>query len=107
MSLRLDRPKCRHSSAPMTRRPRGGLPGRNAMRSPPNPVVHLELHTGDLAGARAFYEDLCGWRSQRIETGAGSYLALGLGERLGGGMVSCPTERPGWVAHLGGPGGQQ
>ena len=70
------------------------------MRSPPNPVVHLELHTGDLAGARAFYEDLCGWRSQRIVTGAGSYLALGLGERLGGGMVSCPTERPVWLPYI-------
>jgi hypothetical protein len=41
-----------------------------------NPVVHLELHTGDLPLARALYGELCGWQSDWIETGAGSYLSL-------------------------------
>jgi predicted enzyme related to lactoylglutathione lyase len=63
------------------------------------PVVHLELHTGDLDGARAFYAELCGWRSERIDTCSGSYFALELGEGLGGGMVECPTERALWLPY--------
>src|SRR5436190_18510143 len=31
------------------------------------PVVHLELHTGDLDRARDIYSDLCGWRAERID----------------------------------------
>ena len=59
-----------------------------------NRVVHLELHTGDLARARAFYAEICGWRTQRIVTRTGSYHALELAETLGGGIVECPIERP-------------
>ena len=42
------------------------------MPAPSTPVVHLELHTGDLPGARAFYAGLCGWPSERIDAGNGS-----------------------------------
>jgi len=63
-------------------------------------VVHLELHTGDLAGARAFYAALCGWRGERVQTGAGSYLALALGGALGGGIVACPAERALWLPYV-------
>ena len=65
-----------------------------------NRVVHLELHTGDLAGARAFYAELCGWLPQRIDTRHGSYLALELGSGFGGGMVQCPIERPQWLPYV-------
>ena len=64
-----------------------------------NRVVHLELHTGDLAGAREFYAELCGWPAQRLETRHGSYLALELGA-LGGGIVACPTQRPLWLPYV-------
>ena len=64
------------------------------------PVVHLELHTNDLPGARAFYGDLCGWRPERIETDAGCYLGLELGRGLGGGMVECPTASPLWLPYV-------
>jgi predicted enzyme related to lactoylglutathione lyase len=64
-------------------------------------VLHLELHTGDLSGAGALYEELCGWRRERIETGHGSYLALGLGGTLGGGIVECPVKRPLWLPYVG------
>jgi predicted enzyme related to lactoylglutathione lyase len=66
----------------------------------PNPVVHLELHTGDLAGARAFYAELCGWRPTNIQTTSGSYLALELGGGLGGGIVECPVERSLWLPYV-------
>ena len=64
-----------------------------------NRVVHLELHTGDLAGARAYYEGLCGWEPHRIDCRCGSYLALELGG-FGGGIVECRTRRPMWLPYV-------
>ena len=61
------------------------------------PVVHLELHTGDLPGASAFYSELCGWRPEWIHAGGGSYLALDMGRRQGGGIVECTTAQPLWL----------
>jgi predicted enzyme related to lactoylglutathione lyase len=65
-----------------------------------NPVVHLELHTGDLQRARTFYTELCGWRPERIDAGCRSYLALELGGGLGGGIVECDTGRPLWLPYV-------
>ena len=59
-------------------------------------MVHLELHTGDLARASALYADLCGWRPEAI----GSYTAIELGNGMGGGMVECPTPRPLWLPYV-------
>lgn len=71
------------------------------MRPPrSNPVVHLELHTGDLARACGFYERLCGWRSERIDAPVGSYLALETGGEVGGGIVECETTRPLWLPYV-------
>lgn len=65
-----------------------------------NPVIHLELHTGDLRGAVAFYTDLFGWRPERIRAGTGSYVALGMGNGIGGGVVECPAERSIWLPYV-------
>jgi predicted enzyme related to lactoylglutathione lyase len=67
---------------------------------PANPIVHMELHTGDLSGASAYYAELCGWSPQRIEAGPGSYLALRLGNGFGGGIVECETARPLWLPYV-------
>jgi len=64
------------------------------------PVVHLELHTGDLPQARELYAELCGWRPEWIETRAGSYLSLELGDELGGGIVECGVGRPVWLPYV-------
>jgi predicted enzyme related to lactoylglutathione lyase len=64
------------------------------------PVVHLELHTGNLPGAKALYGQLCGWRSERVDAGCGSYLALQLGGGVDGGIVECATERPLWLPYV-------
>ena len=64
------------------------------MRS--RPVVHLELHTGDLPRACAFYGALCGWQPERVAT----YTALDLGAAIGGGVVECGTERPMWLPYV-------
>jgi predicted enzyme related to lactoylglutathione lyase len=64
------------------------------------PIVHLELHTGDVPDAQALYTDLCGWRATRIHAGRGSYLALDIDRRLGGGIVECETGRPLWLPYV-------
>jgi predicted enzyme related to lactoylglutathione lyase len=64
------------------------------------PVVHLELHTGDLAEAQALYAQLCGWRAERVDAGGGSYVALELGGGFGGGIVECETGRPLWLPYV-------
>ena len=63
-------------------------------------VVHLELHTGNLARACAFYTALCGWRTERIQTQSGSYRALDPGPGLSGGVVECDTERALWLPYV-------
>ncbi|HMA27189.1 MAG: VOC family protein [Solirubrobacterales bacterium] len=68
--------------------------------APANSVIHLELHTGDLQGAVAFYAQLFGWRPERIQAGEGSYLALGMGGRLGGGVVECEVRQPLWLPYV-------
>lgn len=68
----------------------------------PKPVVHLELHTGDLPRACAFYARLCGWRPRRIDGGCGIYWALDLGPATldGGGVVECATAHPIWLPYV-------
>jgi hypothetical protein len=66
----------------------------------PNSVIHLELHTGDLPGAVAFYGQLFGWRPERIRAGGGSYLTLGVGDRVGGGIVEAETRHPLWLPYV-------
>jgi len=70
------------------------------MLAPSTPVVHLELHTGDLSRARAFYAQLCDWRPDRVDTRHGSYHTFELGGGLGGGIVECATERPLWLPYV-------
>jgi predicted enzyme related to lactoylglutathione lyase len=66
----------------------------------PYPVVHLELHTGDLAGARDFYAGLCGWRQEQVEIASNSYQTLELSDALGGGIVECSVKRPIWLPYV-------
>jgi predicted enzyme related to lactoylglutathione lyase len=70
------------------------------MRGASKPVVHLELHTGDIQGARDFYGQLCGWQPEWVDGGHRSYLALELGRGLGGGIVECPVPRPLWLPYV-------
>ena len=65
-----------------------------------NGIVHLELHTGDLPGARTLYTELCGWRAEQVEAAGQPYLALELGRTLGGGIVECGTPRALWLPYV-------
>ena len=66
----------------------------------PHPVVHLELHTGALPSATAFYSQLLRWRPERIDAACGSYMALELGAGLDGGIVECGTRRAMWLPYV-------
>jgi uncharacterized protein len=59
-------------------------------------IVHLELHTSDLAQAGSLYAELLAWQPERV----GSYLALELGCELGGGIVECGTQRAVWLPYV-------
>ena len=65
-----------------------------------DPVVHLELHTGNLARASAFYTRLFGWLAETIEVGPCSYLSLNLGDGLEGGIVEHERESSLWLPYV-------
>ena len=69
-----------------------------------NPFVHIELHTGDLARAKAFYSQLFDWKLRDIPMpGGGTYTMISVGEGTGGGMMSnpAPSVPPHWLAYIG------
>jgi hypothetical protein len=65
-----------------------------------NPLVHLELRTGNLPRACAFYTGLFGWRAETVHAGSGRYLTLTLGDRIEGGVVEHDTEHPFWLPYV-------
>ncbi|HEX6461254.1 MAG TPA: VOC family protein [Thermoleophilaceae bacterium] len=66
----------------------------------PHPLVHLELHTDDLARATSFYERLLGWRGESVESGAGPYVTLDMGSDVTGGAVGCGTPKALWLPYV-------
>lgn len=62
------------------------------------PLVHLELHTADLAAACDFYGALLGWRPERVRAAGSSYHALDLAA-CSGGVVECGTDRALWLPY--------
>ena len=71
-----------------------------ALTSATTPIVHLELHTGDLGAARAFYAALCGWKPEEIEAAGRRYQALETGGGISGGIVECPVQKPIWLPYV-------
>ena len=69
-------------------------------RGAPNSVVHLELRTGNLPRACAFYTQLFGWRAETIRTLSGDYLTLDLGDRIEGGVVEHEAAHPFWLPYI-------
>jgi uncharacterized protein len=77
-----------------------GLYGQPMTNGPSNPVVHLELHTPDVAAACDFFIGLCGWEPQRIDPGYERYRSIEVGDELGGSVVQCASERPLWLPYV-------
>jgi predicted enzyme related to lactoylglutathione lyase len=65
-----------------------------------NPVVHLELHTANLARACAFYTRLLGWGTEQVDVGGHSYLMLGLGHGVEGGIVEGDSGGSLWLPYV-------
>lgn len=63
----------------------------------PNPFIHIELQTRDLAKAKAFYTALFDWRFDDVP-GMG-YSMLDVGEGTGGGMMQAkePKSSSQWI----------
>lgn len=58
------------------------------MRSPClDPVVHLQLQTGNRGRASAFYTRLFGWQAETVEVAHCTYLSLKLGDWIEGGIA--------------------
>jgi hypothetical protein len=79
-----------------------GIKGEMTMA---NPFVHVELQTGDLAKAKAFYSSLFDWKLQDMPMpgGEGTYTMINVGQGTGGGMMSSPCTNvpPHWLAYIG------
>ena len=57
----------------------------------PNPFVHVELSTTDLAAAKSFYQSLFDWKLDDVDMGGGhSYTMINVGAGTGGGMMTHP-----------------
>jgi len=70
----------------------------------PNPFVHIELYTSNLAKSKEFYSELFQWTLQDIPMPeGGSYTMINVGEGTGGGMMTRPTPDmpPHWLAYIG------
>ena len=65
-----------------------------------NPVVHLELHTGNLARASTVYTQLFGWQAETIEVVHRTYVSLALGGGIEGGLVEHDGERSVWLPYV-------
>jgi predicted enzyme related to lactoylglutathione lyase len=55
----------------------------------PNPFIHIELQTQDLANAKVFYSSLFNWRLDDIPGLA--YTMVAVGDGTGGGMVQAKS----------------
>ena len=65
-----------------------------------NPVVHLELRTGDLARAAAFYRRLFGWKAEIVHLGSASYVTMGRGNPIEVGLVDHAPDDPLWLPYV-------
>jgi uncharacterized protein len=68
----------------------------------PNPFVHVELNTTDVAGSKAFFGKLFDWKLEDIPMGDGTYTMIGVREGTAGGIVKHP--KPGahsmWLPYV-------
>ena len=71
----------------------------------PNPFVHVELQTNDVAKAKAFYAKLFDWKLEEMKMENGeSYTMIAVGQGTGGGMYESKALAgmpPHWLAYVG------
>lgn len=84
----------------MTFAPRLGQENQGMTQGAANPLVHLELRTGNLPRACAFYTRMFGWHAEMVHTESAHYLTLELGGWIQGGVVEHDTDRPFWLPYV-------
>ena len=67
-----------------------------------NPFAHIELNTGDLGKAKAFYKKMFDWKLKDMPMGPGmTYTILDAGKAPGGGMqVKMPEAPTQWLPYV-------
>jgi predicted enzyme related to lactoylglutathione lyase len=71
-------------------------------REMPNPFVHVELNTTDVAQAKSFYGKLFDWKLKDTSMAGGAYTMIEVGEGTGGGLMKHPIQgAPSmWLAYV-------
>ena len=59
----------------------------------PNPFVHVELNTTDVAKATAFYRQMFDWQLKDMPMPGGSYTLIESGEGTGSGLTKHPRNK--------------
>ena len=70
----------------------------------PNPFVHVELNTTDVAKAKDFYGKLFAWKLEDMpmpDTPGASYTMIDVGDGTGGGIMKhpMPGAQSAWIAY--------
>jgi len=69
----------------------------------PNPFVHIELATTDVAEAKAFFRAMFDWKLEDMQMGpGGAYTMIRVGEGTGGGIMRqlMPGAPSAWVPYV-------
>jgi len=68
----------------------------------PNPFVHVELNTTDVAKAKTFYTKLFAWQLEDMPMEGFSYTMIRVGEGTGGGMMKqmMPGAPSAWLPYV-------
>jgi hypothetical protein len=69
----------------------------------PNPFVHVELATTDVAKSKSFYQKLFAWKLKDEDMGNGMiYTMIDVGEGTGGGMMQHPMsgQPSAWLSYV-------
>ena len=68
----------------------------------PNPFVHIELLSNDVAKAKAFYSKLFEWQLEDMPMGELTYTMIRVGEGTGGGLMknTIPGAPSTWIAYV-------
>lgn len=67
-----------------------------------NPFVYVQLHTKDLDTAKRFYGSMFNWHFDQLDTPAGPYVEIRVGEGTAGGMTTVRQTDlgPHWVPYV-------
>lgn len=67
-----------------------------------NPFVYMELHADSVPKAKDFYQKLLDWNFEDMDTPAGPYTMIQVGEGTGGGMMKnqAPNAPSHWLPYI-------